>query len=161
MAANSDLDRTSHELDALRSRALDESAHESNLLQRELHELRNELERCRIERDEWERAVLEERVAVENSRAESANLRRDLELERQSREREADLCEREAERAANLQSVLEDFQASEFLAQSNVAEMRGLHWLQHKIEIFSPSRRHLYRRSIPLSNPSPNSKSER
>ena len=127
MAANSDLDRTSRELDALRSRALDESAHESNLLQREVHELRSELEQCRVERDEWERAVLEEKVAVENARAESANLRRDLELERQSREREAELCEREAERAANLQSVLEDFQASEFLAQNDVAEIRSLH----------------------------------
>jgi hypothetical protein len=126
VAANSDLDRTSRELDALRSRALDESAHESNLLQREVHELRSELERCRIERDEWERAVLEERVAVENSRAESASLRRDLELERQCREREAELCEHETERAANLQSVLEDFQASESLAQSNVAVIRGL-----------------------------------
>jgi len=60
VATNTDLDRTSRELDALRSRALDESAHESNLLQRELHELRNELEQRRLERDEWERAVLEE-----------------------------------------------------------------------------------------------------
>ena len=96
-------------------------------MQRELHELRSELEQCRLERDEWERAVLEERVAVENSQAESANLRRDLELERQSREREAELSEHEKERAANLQSVLEDFQASAFLVQSNVAEIRGLH----------------------------------
>ncbi len=71
--------------------------------------------------------MLEERVAVENSRAEIANLRRDLELERQSREREAELSEREKERAANLQSVLEDFQASAFLVQSNVAEIRSLH----------------------------------
>lgn len=83
-------------------------------MQRELHELRSELEQRRLERDEWERAVLEERVAVENARAESASLRRDLELERQAREREAELCEHEKERAANLQSVLEDFQASEF-----------------------------------------------
>ena len=84
-------------------------------MQRELHELRSELEQCRFERDEWERAVLEERVAVENVRVESVNLRRDLELERQAREYEAELCEREKERAANLQSVLEDFQASELL----------------------------------------------
>jgi len=126
VATNTDLDRTSRELDTLRSRALDESAHESNLLQRELHELRNELEQRRLERDEWERAVLEERVAVENARGESANLRRDLELERQAREREAEICEREKERAANLQSVLEDFQASECLVLMSRLQDPGL-----------------------------------
>lgn len=80
-------------------------------MQRELRETQSDLEHCRMERDEWERTAMQEKVGVEESRLTIESLQRDLELEREARGKEAGELEFEREKSGNLQSVLEDFQA--------------------------------------------------
>lgn len=63
-----------------------------------------------MERDEWERTAMQEKVGAEESRMTIESLQRDLELERDARERETGELEFEREKSGNLQSVLEDFQ---------------------------------------------------
>ena len=58
IVSNEEADRASRELEAMRSRALQENAQEAFLRERELRELQSELEQCRMERDEWEQAYL-------------------------------------------------------------------------------------------------------
>ena len=81
------------------------------LRERELRETQSELERCRIERDEWERALMQERVVLNEARVSIDALSRDFEIEQETRRRDVEALEMERERATNLQSVLEDFQA--------------------------------------------------
>ena len=117
IASNEDAARASRELDLLRSRAFEDSAAESMQREREIQELQLELEQCRTEKDEWERETLQERMALDEIKAAMTVLRRDLELEREAQARDAAELEKEQEKSANLQSVLEDFQAGkEFVA---------------------------------------------
>ena len=81
------------------------------LRERELREAQSELERCRMERDEWERALMQERVVLNETRVSVDTLFRNLEIEQEGRRRDVEALEVERERANNLQSVLEDFQA--------------------------------------------------
>jgi hypothetical protein len=111
IASNDDAERATRELEALRTRALHENAQEFMLRERDLRETQSELERCRIERDEWERALMQERVLLNEARVSVETLGRDLEMEREERRRDVGALEVERERASNLQSVLEDFQA--------------------------------------------------
>ena len=78
--------------------------------ERELRDLQVELERCRMERDEWEREALEGRVGLDEARTAAENYRRDLEIEQEKGERTKMELEAEREKTVNLQSVLEDFQ---------------------------------------------------
>jgi len=112
ISSNDEAERASRELEVMRSRALQENAQEALMRERELRETQADLERCRMERDEWERALLEERVVTDEARAALESVTRDLEIEREAREREADELAVEREKANNLQSVLEDFQAA-------------------------------------------------
>jgi hypothetical protein len=68
-----------------------------------------------MERDEWERTAMQEKVVGDEARTAIESLRRDLELERAAREREAGQLEFQKEQSNNLQSVLEDFQAGMFI----------------------------------------------
>jgi len=95
----------------MRSRALQENAQEAFHRERELRDVQAELEQIRIERDEWEQKALQEHVLLDEVRTQSESLMRDLEVEREAREREYRDLEAEREKSANLQSVLEDFQA--------------------------------------------------
>lgn len=95
----------------MRNRVMEENAQGSLLRDRELRETQNELERCRIERDEWERAAMQDRVEAEQCKTSMESYRRDLELEREGRERDRTDLAFEKEQSSNLQSVLEDFQA--------------------------------------------------
>lgn len=79
--------------------------------ERELRELQVELERCRMERDEWERDALEGRVALDEAKAAAENYSRDSQVEREGREKQELELESEREKSRNLQSVLEDFQS--------------------------------------------------
>lgn len=81
------------------------------LRERELRETQSELEKCRIERDEWERALMQERVLLNEARVFIDDLTRDLEMEQEIRRGDVGALEVERERASNLQYVLEDFQA--------------------------------------------------
>ena len=118
LTSNEEAERASRELDALRSRALQENAEESFLRERELRETQGELERCRIERDEWERTCMQERVVADDAKTVLETLRRDQELERELWHREAEELAVEREKVANLQSVLEDFQAGKTPSRS-------------------------------------------
>jgi hypothetical protein len=107
VASNADAERAASELDALRSSALNQDAHDSHALGDALAEL----ERLRMERDEWERIAEHERMLKEEARDAAEGMRREVELERDARaalERELGV---DREKATNLQSVLEDFQA--------------------------------------------------
>lgn len=110
IASHEENERRSGELDSLRSRVYQENAHESLTRERELRDAHADLERCRVERDEWERLAMQEKAISDESKSAVEMLKRDLELEREVREREATELEAERERSNNLQSVLQDFQ---------------------------------------------------
>ncbi|OJT12119.1 GRIP domain-containing protein [Trametes pubescens] len=112
IASNEEAERASKELEVMRSRALQDSAQESYLRERELRELQAELEQCRIERDEWEQKALQEHISADEARTTADVLLRDLEAEREARQRAEGGFEMEREKSNNLQSVLEDFQAA-------------------------------------------------
>lgn len=94
----------------MRNQLLHESAHESLQRERELRETQLELERCRIERDEWERSALREQTVSEELRSTVDELRRDLQLLGAVKDKDAQELEHERQKTANLQSVLQDFQ---------------------------------------------------
>jgi len=112
IASNEEAERSSRELEAMRSRALQESAQESFMRERELRETQNELEQCRVERDEWEQKALQEHVAADEARTTIGNLRRELDAERAAKEAAVNDLQSERDRCNNLQSVLEDFQTA-------------------------------------------------
>lgn len=111
IAASDESARASTELDNIRTRAFQETANENLLRERELRETQTELERCRLERDEWERIALQEKTFSEDARSSLESMTRDLEYEREAHIREAAELELARERGDNLQSVLQDFQA--------------------------------------------------
>ena len=113
IASNEEAERASRELESMRTRAFQESIQEVYLREQELREVQAELEQSRIERDEWERKALQEHVIADEARTALEEARRDVELEREAREREAATLQVEREKADNLQTVLEDFQAGE------------------------------------------------
>ena len=110
-ASNEEADRASRDLESMRSRALHDSSQETFLRERELRELQAELEQCRIERDEWEQKALQEHVSADEARTTADTLRRDLEVEREAKQRAQTSLDIEREKCSNLQSVLEDFQS--------------------------------------------------
>ena len=79
--------------------------------ERELRETQTELERSRLEREEWERMALQERALVDDLRTTVETFKRELDMERDARQVETTLLQVEKEKATNLQSVLQDFQA--------------------------------------------------
>ena len=110
ITSNTEAERASRELEAMRNRALEEDVYESQTKEREILDLRSELEHCRIERDDWMRTAEEERAYLEDARNSVTALTRELENERQLLSRSTQDLEKERENCANLQSVLEDFQ---------------------------------------------------
>lgn len=113
--SHEEVERSSRELEFLRSKALQDNALEAAAQERGMLELQGELERCRIERDEWEHALLEERVIVDEAKAALASSRREFEAEKEARMKDVEELQREHERSANLQSVLEDFQSGWYI----------------------------------------------
>ncbi|KAF8234943.1 hypothetical protein L208DRAFT_1358938 [Tricholoma matsutake] len=112
IASHDETERISNELDTLRSRALEESAQESLVRDRELREAQMELERCRMEREEWERIAMQEGAVVDDLKSGIETLKTDLELEREARDRYSLQVQSEREKSHNLESVLQDFQAA-------------------------------------------------
>jgi len=112
ITSNEESERASRELEIMRSRALQENAQEAYQREREVRELQAELEQSRIDRDEWENKAMQSQVVADEVRSTVEALRRDLEIEREAREREAMDLQIEREKCNNLQSVLEDFQAA-------------------------------------------------
>ncbi|PFH48705.1 hypothetical protein AMATHDRAFT_149253 [Amanita thiersii Skay4041] len=112
ITSNEETERVSRELDTLRSQALQENAQEALAREWELRETQTELERCKLDRDELERTALHERAIADDIRSTLENLKRDLELEVDAKERLLNELDAERERSTNLQSVLEDFQSA-------------------------------------------------
>jgi hypothetical protein len=111
VASNAESERASVELESMRNRAFQDNAQEEFLRERELRELQAELESVRMERDEWEHKALQAHIVGDEAKTSLEAARRDLEIERDAREREYAAFLTEKEKASNLQSVLEDFQA--------------------------------------------------
>jgi len=87
-------------------------------LQRELalREARAELERTRTARDDWEAEAMAQRVRTEEARTTLDATYRELAAAKEASERNATARDAEAERANNLQAVLEDFQSGAFFS---------------------------------------------
>lgn len=109
IVSHAEVQRASSELDAMRTRTLQESLQR----EKELRETQLDLERCRMERDDWERSAEQEKAMLEESRSTVEIVRRELDLESEGRARDAVELDLERERSANLQSVLQDFQAGQ------------------------------------------------
>ncbi|KAI9509323.1 hypothetical protein F5148DRAFT_773951 [Russula earlei] len=108
LTSNAEAERASRELDAMRQEASGES------LQREqaLREARAELERTRTARDDWEAEAMAQRVRAEEARLTLDATHRELAGIKEASERDVAARDAEAERANNLQAVLEDFQSA-------------------------------------------------
>lgn len=111
LTSNAEAERASKELEVMRSRAYEDNTQEALIRERELREAHTELERCRIERDEIEQRAMQESILLDEARSANELLKREIELEREARSREARELESERERSYNLQSVLQDFQS--------------------------------------------------
>ena len=101
------------------SGAMEENAHETARREREFHEVQAELERTRLERDDWERTAMQERVTADEARAALEVAQREAAVERDAAQRAEDELEIERTNARNLQSVLEDFQSGEPVSNHN------------------------------------------
>ncbi|KAJ7892753.1 hypothetical protein B0H14DRAFT_956529 [Mycena olivaceomarginata] len=110
VSTSAEAQRASGELDNMRSEALKESVQESLVRERELRETQTELEQCRTEKYEWERTALQERVLAAEARSNAELYRRALELEWETRKRDAPELESEWEISDRLQFVLQDFE---------------------------------------------------
>jgi len=120
--SNNEAERSSRELESLRTRILQDGANEASR-EREFIELQGELERHRMERDEFEHALMTERVVSDEAKAELTTKRRELELEREARAKDLEELEREREKSGNLASVLEDFQSSTSLLTTSFVNL--------------------------------------
>ncbi|KAF8707517.1 GRIP-related Arf-binding domain, partial [Rhizoctonia solani] len=138
-----DSSNLSRELSAFRQRALDSTSSadaeleqmrgEAEHTRRDLEITRRELEEERLDREEFEREAAQERVMVEELKAQLVVLRREVEQAAAQRNREAEAVQREKEKSANLQSVLEDFQlAKDMEIRQALAESEST--LQHTIK---------------------------
>ncbi|OCH89314.1 hypothetical protein OBBRIDRAFT_794357 [Obba rivulosa] len=110
IASNEEAERASKELETMRTRALQESAQDVYMKERELRDVQSELEQCRMERDEWEQKALQEHVAADEARTALENLRREYEVELEAQERTTAELVTERQKSNNLQSVLVEFQ---------------------------------------------------
>lgn len=116
IVSHEEVERASSELDAMRTRILQESFQR----EKELRETQLDLERCRMERDDWKRCAEQEKAISEEARSTVESLRRELEMEGEGRAREVVELDLERERAENLQSVLQDFQAGKTCPSNSV-----------------------------------------
>ncbi len=107
VSSNAESQNLTQELGLTRSRVQEESAFEL----RQLHEIQRDLEICRTERDDWERAAQQESVAADEARTQLASFRRDFEHEQGNTEQTKRALEVEKEKLARLQGVLEDFES--------------------------------------------------
>lgn len=111
IASHEESNRYSVELDSLRNRTIHENAQETLQRERELREAQVELERCRTERDEWERAAMHSKAMLENLHSSAETSERELGIERDAHARDLAGLTAEREKSQNLQSVLQDFQS--------------------------------------------------
>ncbi|GAA5928671.1 uncharacterized protein JCM15063_003935 [Sporobolomyces koalae] len=113
--SNEDVDVAHAELEQLRLHAFDaekqttDEANERDLLLREAQE---DLERVKMEREEWESEAMRERVRREEMQSIFGQVEMELATTKVERENLREERDREQESAANLHAVLEEFQAA-------------------------------------------------
>ncbi|GAA5970895.1 hypothetical protein JCM11641_004498 [Rhodosporidiobolus odoratus] len=113
--SHADADGLQYEVEQLRLRAFDSERQTSDeAAEREisLREAQEDLERVRIERDEWEGEAMRERVRREELVARFASVEMELAQAKTERESLREERDQEQESAANLHAVLEEFQAA-------------------------------------------------
>ncbi|GAA5906113.1 hypothetical protein JCM6882_003563 [Rhodosporidiobolus microsporus] len=113
--SHADGDALHTEVEQLRLRAFDSERQTSDEAQERelaLREAQEDLERVRIERDEWEGEAMRERVRREELVARFAQVEVELAQAKTERENLREERDREQESAANLHAVLEEFQAA-------------------------------------------------
>jgi predicted nuclease with TOPRIM domain len=112
--SHADSEHVHSELESLRLRAFDtqkSSVDEFTNRERALREAQEDLERVRMEREEWEGEAMRERVRREEVASRLGQIEFEYAAVKEEREIIRDERDREAESAANLHAVLEEFQA--------------------------------------------------
>ncbi|GAA5886998.1 hypothetical protein JCM5296_005219 [Sporobolomyces johnsonii] len=113
--SNADADAAHAELEHLRLRAFDsekQTSEEATEREHALRDAQEDLERVRMEREEWESEAMRERVRREEFQARCAQVEMELAGAKTEREVLREARDRERESAANLHAVLEEFQAA-------------------------------------------------
>lgn len=113
---NDDAEHAHSELEQLRLRAFDSqksTTEEAHAREVALRDAQEDLERVRMEREEWEGEAMRERVKREQLQARVGQIEMELGTAKSEREALREERDREAESAANLHAVLEEFQAGE------------------------------------------------
>ncbi|KAG8847165.1 hypothetical protein FRB91_012062 [Serendipita sp. 411] len=126
-STNTESERLTKELDSLRNSLRQQQlsstvAHSTEVssLTAEAHSLRDQvkegqelLERARLEKEEWEKILMEERVSSETLRGENRLLRKEAEAQGSMRRKFELELEDERQRAKNLETVLTEFEADQ------------------------------------------------
>ncbi|KAL8293284.1 hypothetical protein RQP46_000978 [Phenoliferia psychrophenolica] len=113
--SHDDADHVHSELEQLRLRAFDsqrQTTDEASSRETALRDAQDDLERVRLEREEWEDEAMRERVRREELEDRVGQLEIELAAVKTDREVLREDRDREAESAANLHAVLEEFQAA-------------------------------------------------
>ncbi|PVG01433.1 hypothetical protein CPB86DRAFT_104151 [Serendipita vermifera] len=135
-STNAESERVTKELDVLRNTLQQQQqsstmAHstqisaltsEAHMLRDQLKESQELLERARLEKEEWERILMDERVSSEALRTENRTFKRESENERAKRQRFEQDLEQERQRADNLEAVLAEFEAGQDKSLANIKE---------------------------------------
>ncbi|GEM07466.1 hypothetical protein Rt10032_c03g1483 [Rhodotorula toruloides] len=127
--SHADADALHSEVEQLRARAFDsEQAVSDEAQERELalREAQEDLERVRIERDEWEQEAMRERVRREELATRHSQIEMEYAQAKAEREVLREERDREMESAANLHAVLEEFQAAVILNEHLTEALRRL-----------------------------------
>lgn len=115
IASNEDSDRLHTQVEQLRIRADDSAKNiqdEATAREAQLREVTEDLERCRLEREDWENQAMKERVERERLETSLQAIERELSTIRLEKHQLKEERDREAEAAQNLHVVLEEFQAA-------------------------------------------------
>lgn len=121
---NEDADHVHSELEQLRLRAFDsqrQTSDEATSRETALRDAQEDLERVRMEREEWEDEAMRERVRREELTARVGTIELELAAAKTEREVLREERDREAESAANLHNVLEEFQAGQLRCSGSSA----------------------------------------
>lgn len=115
--SNEDAEQAHGELEQLRLRASDSQKHtseEATSREMALRDAQEDLERVRMEKEEWEGEAMRERVRSDELAVRLGQVEMELAAAKGERELLREERDREAESAANLHAVLEEFQAGEW-----------------------------------------------
>ena len=113
IATNEDSERLHNQAEQLRQRAEDAAKtvlDDASAREVQLRDMTEDLERSRLEREDWENQAMKERVARESLETSLNTLEREVSQLRVEKRQLKDERDREAESASNLNMVLGEFQ---------------------------------------------------